>query len=184
MGKIGIIRHGQTDLNLKGVIAGAQDIPINENGLRQAEELAGKLEGEKVNRIFSSGLRRAFRTAEIIDSRFGLGVTRVAGFNELSQGEWEGLALKEIKEKYPGKWEEWKKNPVESSPPGGESIPQVYDRVVKSLEELLPELKDGITLIVAHQVVNICIRCYLEGIELARVWDLESGNASIKWLSI
>jgi len=184
MGRVGLIRHGQTDLNLKGVMAGAMDIPINSEGIRQAEALARSLKGEKVDQIYASGLQRAYRTAEIIAVELGLDVVRHEFLNELSQGEWEGLSLSEIKEKYPGQWEEWRKKPLVFSPPGGESIPQVYERVVRGIRELSPHLGGKDTLIVGHQIANICLRCYFEGIELDRVWKLESPNATINWLNI
>lgn len=184
MGRLGLIRHGQTDLNLKGVMAGLMDVPLNSEGLRQAEALAKKLVGEKLDHIYTSQLQRAYRTAEIIAAQLGVGVARVADFNELCQGEWEGLLLSEIQKRYPGQWEKWRDNPLTFAPPGGESIPQVFQRVVSYLEGLLPELRGRNTLIVGHQITNICIRCYIEGIELSRVWDLESGNATINWLNI
>ncbi len=184
MGRLGLLRHGQTDLNLKGVMAGSMDVPLNQEGVRQARAVVEKLKGKKVDHIYTSRLQRAYRTAEIIAAELDVGVTRLAGFNELCQGEWEGLSLQEINRKYPGKWEEWRKNPLDFTPPGGESIPSVSERVVKCLDGLLPELKERDTLIVAHQVANICLRCYLEGIELSRAWELEAGNATIKWLNI
>ncbi len=183
MGRIGLIRHGQTDLNLRGVMAGAIDVPLNREGLRQAQELAKRLKGEKIDRIYTSLLQRAYRTAEIIGAELGVRVTRLEGLNELSQGKWEGLPLSEIKEKYPGEWEEWRRNPLTFTPPGGESVPQVYERAVRCIEGLMPALKKKDTLIVGHQVTNICIRCYLEGIDLSRIWELEADNATIKWLN-
>jgi probable phosphoglycerate mutase len=184
MGRVGLIRHGQTDLNLKGVMAGAMDVPLNSAGLRQAEALAKRLAGERVDLIYTSGLQRAYHTAEIIAAELGVEVIKREFLNELSQGEWEGLSLGEIKEKYPGQWEEWRNNPLTFSPPKGESVPQVYERVVNGMEKLLPDLEGKDTLIVGHQVANICIRCYLEGIDLSRVWELESPNATIIWLNV
>ena len=61
-----IIRHGQTEMNKAGRLQGRRDVPLNENGEKQAEEAAGILSGIEFDHVFSSPLTRAVRTAEIV----------------------------------------------------------------------------------------------------------------------
>jgi broad specificity phosphatase PhoE len=64
--KIYLIRHGETDWNLQGRFQGREDIPLNENGIKQAELCGNVLKGEHFKAIISSPLIRAKKTAEII----------------------------------------------------------------------------------------------------------------------
>ena len=64
-----IVRHGQTDWNVEGRNQGRTDIELNETGIKQAEEIAKKLEGKKFDMVFSSPLKRAYKTAQIISNK-------------------------------------------------------------------------------------------------------------------
>jgi len=64
--KIYLIRHGETDWNSQGRYQGREDIPLNENGIKQAERCGNALKGECFKAIITSPLIRAKRTAEII----------------------------------------------------------------------------------------------------------------------
>ena len=61
-----IIRHGQTELNITNVLQGRSNHPLNETGIRQAEEAAERLKDISFDVVYSSPLIRAVRTAEII----------------------------------------------------------------------------------------------------------------------
>ncbi len=61
-----IVRHGQTDWNVKGIYQGRIDIPLNETGREQARKTKKELEGIKFDKVFSSPLKRALETAQII----------------------------------------------------------------------------------------------------------------------
>ena len=62
-----LVRHGQTDWNLKKKLQGHTDISLNESGRMQAREIAEKISKCKITRIICSDLARAKETAEIID---------------------------------------------------------------------------------------------------------------------
>ena len=74
---------------------GTTDIPLGEEGLRQAREMAAKL--PPVTAVFSSPLRRAVQTARAI----GMPVTIFSGLREIYAGEWDGLTFQEIRQRYP-----------------------------------------------------------------------------------
>ena len=61
-----IVRHGQTDWNVEGRNQGRTDIELNETGIEQAKETAKKLEDKNFDLVFSSPLKRAYKTAQII----------------------------------------------------------------------------------------------------------------------
>ena len=96
MKKIYLIRHALPDFpDGKRMCIGTTDIPLGEQGLLQAAEMAKKL--PSITAVFSSPLTRAVQTAEAI----GLPVTILPGLREMFAGEWDGLTIEEIRQKYP-----------------------------------------------------------------------------------
>lgn len=65
--KLYIVRHGQTNNNLNGIIQGISDTPLNDNGINQAKELKEKIKDVKFDLVISSPLQRAKQTAEILN---------------------------------------------------------------------------------------------------------------------
>jgi probable phosphoglycerate mutase len=97
-----LARHGETDWNREGRWQGHADPPLNETGRRQARELADRLADMPLDAIYSSDLRRAFETAEIVAARKGMAPQPVASLREVDVGSWSGLTRAEIAERFPG----------------------------------------------------------------------------------
>ena len=90
--KLLIIRHGQTDGNVKGLVQGAGlDLPLNETGRAQAAAAAEKLLSLHLPVIYSSTMLRARQTAEIIAAGVGCPTVAVEGLEEVHFGEAEGM---------------------------------------------------------------------------------------------
>ena len=85
--KIYIVRHGQTDYNINGIYAGRIDIPLNNNGIKEAYQVKEKLKGINFSKIYSSPLRRAYETAKIISDKDIIVDNRII---ERSNGQLEG----------------------------------------------------------------------------------------------
>lgn len=90
-----LIRHGQTDWNLNQKVQGGSNIPLNENGRKQAEAMAVKLRGVPFCAVFSSDLDRAKETAEILIQGRGLDIQVDPRFRERGFGSWEGKDFEE-----------------------------------------------------------------------------------------
>lgn len=128
--KIYLLRHGETAWSLSGQHTGTTDIPLTENGYRQAQALANRLASHKFQKVFSSPSKRAtetckicglFNHAEILDD-----------LNEWNYGNYEGMTTLEILKKDP----EW--NIFKKGAPEGESISDISsraDRILKKIEE-------------------------------------------------
>ena len=96
MKKVYLIRHGLPDFpGGKGMCIGTTDIPMGEQGLAQASEMARNL--PLVTAVFSSPLTRAVQTAQAI----GLPVTILPDLREMYAGAWDGLTFDQIRERYP-----------------------------------------------------------------------------------
>lgn len=132
-----LIRHGQTDWNIKGKIQGSHDIPLNETGKRQAEQLAEAMDHYPVSRVFSSTLLRARETAEKIAIRQQVPVCPMEQLIEVEFGKWEGMTWEEIKQSYPKEYGLWSVDPALSSPPEGETYKEILRRCEWALKEIL-----------------------------------------------
>ncbi len=88
-----IVRHGQTDYNVEGRYGGRIDVPLNDTGIKQAQELHEKLKDIKFDLVYSSPLQRAIKTAEIICDNEIIKDDRII---ERDNGELEGKLKTEI----------------------------------------------------------------------------------------
>ena len=96
-----LARHGETDWNRNGIWQGHGDPPLNDLGRRQAAELADRLADVEIDVLYSSDLRRAYETAEIIGGAKGLTITADPDLREVDVGSWSGLTTDEIQERFP-----------------------------------------------------------------------------------
>lgn len=135
--RIYLIRHGQTDWNIQGKIQGCHDIALNEMGRRQAKKLAEGMDSRPVSKIFSSTLKRARETAEMVGKRQVVEISLMPQLMEVEFGKWEGLTWDEIKAEYPREFESWSHNPSDVAPPGGETQEEIISRCAWAVKEIL-----------------------------------------------
>ncbi|MCL1849559.1 MAG: histidine phosphatase family protein [Clostridiales bacterium] len=127
-----LIRHGETDWNALRKFQGQSEVPLNENGRKQAEELALALQGVlPFDLVVASDLGRAVETAEILCRGYATPIETDPGFREMAFGEWEGLNEKEIRERWPADLQKWFDS-GDLIAEGGESQEALYDRVWQS----------------------------------------------------
>jgi probable phosphoglycerate mutase len=136
-----LVRHGETDWNRDRRIQGHTDVPLNETGRRQAEELAQTLARERVDAVYSSDLARAVQTARPVADRLGLEVETMPELRERDFGSWEGLTDLEIADRYP----------AHSGPWGdGETPDELLARLDVALREIAARHPGGRVVVVSH----------------------------------
>jgi broad specificity phosphatase PhoE len=135
-GGIWLARHGETDANAEGRVQGTIDPPLNERGRAQARELAREAGPLGIAALYTSQLRRARETAEIVGEALGLEPRVDARFAESWRGEWEGRLAAEIKAEDPEAWA----GSLAIDPgfrfPGGESLEEHAARVEAALADV------------------------------------------------
>lgn len=138
------VRHGETDWNLKGLFQGQKDIPLNENGISQAKQLSEYLKGKnkKFSCVYSSPLKRAIQTSEILARDLNLKIFTSDLLKEVSFGDLEGTKVQ--KEKFFFDGPEYLKLEF----PNGESMKDAFERVENFLSQLSLDVDN--VLIVAH----------------------------------
>ncbi len=143
MMEFAIIRHGETDWNAVGRMQGQRDIPLNANGLRQAEQIAERLREQRWDAIYSSDLLRAAATAERIAERLGIDrIVRDVRLRERSFGRIEGTTLADRIQRYGEGWMEREL--------GVESDERLSARALEALEEAMRSHPQGRIIIVSH----------------------------------
>jgi probable phosphoglycerate mutase len=148
-----LVRHGETEWSRAGRHTGRTDVPLTEQGRRQAEAVGAALRDRDFALVLTSPLGRALETC------------RLAGFGERAQprdelmewdyGAYEGRTTAEVREERPG-WTLWR-----DGVPGGETIEQVGERVDRVLDEI--RALDGEALLFAHgHVLRVLTARWLE----------------------
>ena len=141
-----LVRHGETDWNRANRFQGRADQPLNEAGRGQARELAERLRGEPVSALYTSPLRRARETAEILAERFDFQVQSLDALLEIDVGAWEGLTIDEVRARYSDRADEdWR-----SGWEDGETHDELSRRVVPALVDLGAKHDGGHVLAVTH----------------------------------
>jgi len=154
-----LVRHGESTFIVDERFQGQADSPLSPRGLRQADLVGRRLAhaqaapalpvpGRAPTELVHSPLQRTTRTAKAIAGAFGetgMTVARRAdrAFLEIGQGEWEGLHRTEIDARYADSLSAWRRRPLEAWAPGGESLPEVQERVRPGLATLLARLAEG-----------------------------------------
>jgi probable phosphoglycerate mutase len=102
-----LVRHGETDWNRESRFQGHADPPLNELGRAQAEALAGELVAEPLVLAYTSPLRRATQTAEILSTRLDVELRTSETLMEVDVGSWSGLTRAEVESRYPDGYRRW-----------------------------------------------------------------------------
>lgn len=159
MNKLFIVRHGETDWNVKKLLQGKTDIELNENGIKQAEELIDKLDFNNIDIVISSPLKRAKQTATIIVSN-RLDIKYDDLLIERGFGNYEG---KPIEFDLIGKQWDYRLNDSENEI---ESIQDCLKRAQQFIDKINKEYKDKNILIVSHggfiKALHFCLEGYNE----------------------
>jgi broad specificity phosphatase PhoE len=176
-----LVRHGETDWNATERCQGALDIPMNENGVRQAQEAGEALRHVVLDAAYTSTLGRARQTAAAVLGGSKLMATPVAGLSELSYGAWHGLR--------PDEWPDaagarWHRDPWSMHFPGGESLAVLRDRVIPMFDRIVRRHAGQLVLIASHGHVNRLILLHALGTEPSGFWKIAQPNGCVTQLDL
>lgn len=145
--RVMVIRPGETEWNKIGRWQGHVAVPLNELGRAQAERLGRFMQPIGVNALYSSDLRRARDTAQIISQHTGVKPIFDQRLRERAMGEWQGLVMDDIISWYPQEYERLQADPEGFQVPGGESRRQVIQRVQTAFNDIVARGGEVITII-------------------------------------
>lgn len=163
-----LLRHGQSVWNLENRFTGSEDIDLSPLGILEAQESGVLLKNFNIDYAFTSVLKRAVHTLEIILEilKKNIPVFKSVALNERNYGDLQGLNKTETAIKF-GDLQvfNWRRG-FKTAPPNGESLKNTYDRVLQYYEsDIVPKLVENKTiLIVAHGNSLRALIMYLENI--------------------
>lgn len=172
-----LVRHGESQANISKRFSGITDVELTERGALQAARAGRKLKGEKIDHIFSSPLKRAKNTAEIIADEIGFNKKDIIIDNSLTEvnfGIFENLKWEEIVDMYADEIESWIKFKHKYKFPKGEG----YDDIINRVSFFMEKVPDN-SLISTHYGVIQGILLYLKIADDDSLWNYEISNCDI-----
>lgn len=179
-----LVRHGETDWNREGRYQGQTDVPLNATGLAQAEALAESQRGRPLDWVYASDLQRARQTAEILGRVTGAPVHIDRRLREIDQGAWEGQLFSHIQDAQGDLLAQRRREPLDTRPPGGETVREVMARVLPLLDEIHSRHPDGRVALVSHGAALAVIKIHVLDLPVEAVWDHVPRNGSVEKVSL
>ena len=150
-----VFRHGQTTDNADFIFSGWRDVDLTEKGVQQAEVLSEKLKDKKIHMLVASDQLRAIRTMEIAisknESARGLEIIQDPRIKERSYGDLQGESKLLMQLDDPDLLLHYRRT-YHNSPPNGESLKMVVERVEDFLSDIMPKMKE--------YKLNVAISCH------------------------
>jgi len=177
--RIHLVRHGTTMLNRLNRYRGRRDVPLDRGGWDDAWRAANELEHVGLTAIYSSPLRRARDTAQIIGDVAGLGrVAELPGLTNLEYGEWEGMTADEASAHDPVRFEAYQRAELGTACPGGEPLDLAEERMLLSLRTLAV-LHPGETVAAVSHAAMVRLAIIGVGAKPRAEWRYALPNGSV-----
>ena len=178
MSTLVIVRHGQSAWNLENRFTGWVDVDITAKGEEEARNAGEKLMNHKFDLAYTSNLKRAQRTLQIIletTKQTHLEVIRNEALNERHYGDLQGANKAETAEKFGEEQVQIWRRSFDIAPPNGESLKDTLARVLPYFEnEIIPELKAGKNIIIAAHGNSLrALIMYLEKLNPEEILQVE-----------
>lgn len=174
------VRHGYSITNFTNTFAGSLDAPLNEQGIKQAELSGEYLKKYKIDKIYSSDLKRAYNTALPIAKLHNLEIIKTKELREIFAGDWEGKTYCELKEKYPHQYDAWMGDIGNCEPENGETVKDFFNRIKNAVFDIAEKNEGKTVCIVTHAFPIRVMKTISMGKDASQMNDIEwCANASI-----
>ena len=175
--KLILIRHGETEWSYQKRYCSFTDIDLSEKGRWQARKLNKRLGREKIHKIYSSDMKRAVQFAMIVFK--DMPPEELLHLREMNFGIFEGLAYRDIMDKYPQVYGRWLENPLHIIIPHGESLHSLARRVRKAVSRILSQNSNSTVAVFTHAGPIRVIICDVLELDLREIWQIEQDLAGI-----
>jgi broad specificity phosphatase PhoE len=160
-----LVRHGATQLTAEDRFSGDTGVDLSDEGRRQVQRLAERLNGDEIAAIYASPLGRTVETAGILARPHDLTPILRDGLREISHGRWEGLTRREVEERYADEYAAWEEDPFTFAPKDGESGLAVLARALPVVRDIVVAHPDQLVMVVSHKATLRLILSSLLGFD-------------------
>lgn len=178
--KIYIVRHGQTDFNLRGIVQGSGvDSSLNDFGRAQAKAFYDAYKHVTFDKVYTSVLKRSIESVEHFIAA-DIPHERLIGLNEISWGKKEGQSITPEEDAYYHYMlEQWRKGETQLRIEGGESPEDVVKRMKPAIDYILQKPNENTILICMHGRAIRILLCYLLNYPLRSMDMFEHENSCL-----
>jgi len=170
-----LVRHGETEWNRQQRMQGRLDSRLTTQGREHARINGELLAREAVERMVVSPLGRTRETAQLILDGYPIPVAYDERLVERHSGDWEGLTIDEIAQRYPDEWDARGRDPFHHRPPAGENLPDMLRRIAP-LADQLQEWPVRKLAIVSHGISGRVLLTHFLGLEPAQADRVRQPN--------
>jgi phosphoserine phosphatase len=167
-----ILRHGRTEWNRVERFRGRADIGLDDVGMKQAEAAAKRIREWPISAIYSSPLRRATTTAEIMAAPLGLSVMLMPGMVDIDYGVWQGLSTEDVMAREGHLYSQWMESPHKVKFPRGESFAEVRERATSAVDDVIRQHLKETVVLVSHKVICQILILSLLGLDSSHFWQI------------
>lgn len=178
-----LVRHAQTKSNVTGFYMGRSEEDLDEAGYAQARRLATRLARQPLTAIYTSPLKRAYSTATTVAQSHNLGLQALDGITEINLGDWQGLHMDEVRQKWPELWQQSRIDPSGITMPNGESFSQVAERAVQTFNTVIAG-HSGMVVMVTHDIIIRILVAHVLRVPNSIYRRLEINNASLSVIQV
>lgn len=168
-----LVRHGHISSPPPRRYIGRTDLPLTRQGREQMEQLATVLPGLGLERLFTSPLSRCRHSAQVLAEALDYEPELHGQFTEIDLGAWEGLTIDEVRQRYPGAYEQRGRHLGDFRPPQGESFQDVLERAWPAVREIMAAGQQQVAVVTHAGVIRVLV-CHLLGMPLSHLFRLES----------
>ena len=183
MTRIYIVRHCEAIGNLKRLFQGTSDFDISETGAKQLEFLAKRFKSIGLDKVYTSPLIRARKTALALIGDKQLEPVDCDGLRELYGGIVEGKPFRETFESIPGLADIWDNHPQDFAPEGGETMRSAYKRIWETVKQIAEDNPEKTVACATHGGVTRCLLCRILKGDISKLKEMPwSENTAVTLL--
>ena len=171
-----LIHPGSTDYDQQERIQGTLDIPLNEQGASEVARLVDELKDKGIETVYSSPCEPAKQTADAVAKELGVKLKKIDKMQNLNQGLWQGMCIKDVRKKQPKVYRQWQEQPEIVCPPQGEMLGDAEERVRAVMTKLLKRHKEGTIAVVVPEPLLSLLRRFIKHENLGDLWKAANGH--------
>lgn len=167
-----LIRHGESEANVLPHFQGTYDTALTEKGVRQTQLLAERFREIPLDVICYSPWQRTKATADALNQYHHLEMIPVYDLHELDGGDWEGIPLAELAEKYPAEIQVWNERIWDFQAPNGEAMSALYQRMADVMLRIVQAHAGKTIAVCSHGCAILNFLCFAEFGDRTRLNDV------------